>query len=101
MNGWRRLWLAVTALSAIVVAIAAFIETDDPEDFWDAYFISKELKKPACAEFANGVFALREPEYSADSSTCYFIYTQRRYSDGAVLSESGRIHRLTSDLHET
>ena len=42
----------------------------------------KEMKNPICAPYMSEEFSkLVEPKYSDDGSTCYHIYSHRKYSD--------------------
>lgn len=42
----------------------------------------REIKNPICAPYMNNQFSnLFEPQYSTDGSTCYHIYSHRKYSE--------------------
>ena len=84
-NGWQRIWFAGTVVCLIYfVVIFPITETNKSslygyERLWAA---EREMKNPACLTYMSGEFStLAEPAYSKDGSTCYNIYSHRKYSE--------------------
>ncbi len=81
LNGWRRLWLALTGLAAMVAVVVGFIHGSDSGSSWTyASALRQDFANPACRDTATKPFnELIEPEFSSDGGSCWHIYTHRRY----------------------
>lgn len=84
-NGWQRIWFVCSAVCFLYfVIIYPLVGVDKGSSFryemrWAT---EKEMKNPACASYMSSEFdKLAEPQYSNDGSTCYHIYSHRRYAD--------------------
>ena len=84
-NGWQRIWFVCSVICFLYfVIIYPLVEVDKGSSFryemrWAT---EKEMKNPNCLTYMNSEFSsLSEPQYSNDGSTCYHIYSHRRYAD--------------------
>ncbi len=83
MNGWRRIWVALTGLGLLFAVISAWIKAFEYSPArYDMYSsLLLELDNPACAPYTTEPMAnLVKPKFSEDGTTCYQIYVGRRYS---------------------
>jgi len=100
MNGWRRLWLALTGLAVIVAVVTGLFQAGTHDDGSWRYTagMRKDFDNPACRDFATKPFSeLKEPEYSDAGGTCYYIYTHRQFlsdRDQPVTMDSYEHYRL-------
>jgi len=85
-NGWKRIWFICSIICLIYfIVIFPLTETNKGsliryEGLWAA---EKEMKNAVCATYMSEDFSkLVEPKYSIDGSTCYHIFSHRKYSDG-------------------
>lgn len=83
-NGWQRIWFVSSVVFFLhFIIIYPLMEADKGRLFryemrWAA---EKEMKNPICASYMSEEFGkLAEPMYSTDGSSCYHIYSHRRYS---------------------
>ena len=84
-NGWQRIWF-VCSIVCFLYLIIIFSSTKSKEEdlfrYRELWAAEKEMKNPICAPYMSEEFSkLVEPEYSDDGSTCYHIYSHRRFSD--------------------
>ncbi|TCL74455.1 hypothetical protein [Rhizobium sp. BK251] len=81
LNGWRRLWLALTALAVIIAAITGLVQAGRDDSSWIyASAIRKDFENPACRDIATKPFSeLAEPAFTSEGGSCWHIFTHRRY----------------------
>jgi hypothetical protein len=84
-NGCKRIWFICSIICFIYfIVIFPLTETNKGslfryEGLWAA---EKEMKNTVCAAYMSEDFnKLVEPKYSTDGSTCYHIFSHRKYSD--------------------
>jgi hypothetical protein len=87
-NGWKRIWFVGSIVCLLYfVVIFPLTETNKGslfryEGLWAA---EKEMKNPMCAQYMSEDFnKLSEPKYSTDGSTCYHIFSHRKYSESKM-----------------
>ena len=84
-NGWQRLWFVATVLCVLYgTIIFPLTETNKGLAFRHErlWAVEKEMKNPICAVYMSGDFEkLTYPDYSTDGTTCYHIYSHRKYHD--------------------
>ena len=101
-NGWQRIWFVCSAICFLYfVIIYPLSETRKNsiiryEMLWAA---EKEMRNPNCASYMGSEFrGLAEPQYSNDGSTCYHIYSHRKYADdNAPITEEIYQQRFVSN----
>jgi hypothetical protein len=95
LNGWRRLWLALTVFAAIIAVLGGFLQGGGSGGSWQYdQAVRNEFDNPACVETATRPFnQLVEPEFDSEGKGgCWHIYTHRQFQ-----SDPDRI--LTMELY--
>jgi hypothetical protein len=82
MNGWQRLWFAVTAIAIVVFGlIYPVVNMNSRRDFTFRLSVEKDYNNPACAKFLSEPFELLQEPAFGDDGNCYHIYTSRQYAN--------------------
>jgi hypothetical protein len=87
MNGWQRIWLALTALGftgfGVLYPLSFYGPTWGERQYRESFI--KDLQSPTCSPYRNKPFKeLVEPPFS-EGGTCWHLYTSRRYEKTDVV----------------
>ena len=82
MNGWQRLWFALTVLSLLVFGLASpVVERGRTRDFSFRWSIAADYLNADCTPYLELPFEkLQQPEYGSDGN-CWHIYTTRQLEE--------------------
>ena len=104
-NGWQRVWFVCSVLCVLYYTIIfplSEVNKDRMHRYERLWATEKEMLNPICAPYMNSEFmTLREPPYSKDGSTCYHIYSHRKYSgDDRPITVEGFTRHFNSQERE-
>lgn len=84
-NGWQRIWFVssvVCLLYFVVMWPLTQANIGSSFRYEMRWATEREMKNPMCTPYMTQKFnELAEPKFSSDGSTCYHIYSHRKYSD--------------------
>lgn len=94
MNGWQRIWVALTVPAALIVVVLAYVEAFryDTFRYETEVAVERDLQNPNCRRYAElPMVELQEPGFAPDS--CWQLYNARRYSQSGEIPYTMQVHR--------
>ena len=103
LNGWRRIWLVATAAVAVwfvvVWPLQAF-KYDPSEDHYRRA-IEKDFASGQCLTYQTApIESLREPAFSDEGGSCWYIYTSRNSPDSGRKFEASKSVPYTLEVYD-
>lgn len=96
LNGWRRLWIVIAALSFLYTLGYSFLFLKRPEQYQIDYKILLAFEKPECkyiVDMPAGYKLEREPDYE---NPCRDLYLYRSIYEDAKNTREGYVHHMDS-----
>lgn len=83
LNGWKRLWIALTVISIVVIGIGKGVTDASSGNWskWKSYYkAAQEAGRPECERYMNAPLnSLSEPDYDYYGfKGCWHIYAHRK-----------------------